>query len=329
MLQQTQVSVVIPYFTKWMETFPTVKDLAVAPLEQVLKLWEGLGYYSRARHLHAAAQYIVQQFDGEIPREAVALKRIQGIGPYTQGAILSFAFHKRAIALDGNVMRLLSRYFGIHLPIDTSATKKLIARRLEALLPDDEPWVVSEALIELGALVCAKQAKCPLCPLRFQCLAYQTQAVDKIPQKAHRQQVIHFTRQVAVIFSQGHVLLKRGERGKAMADLYEFPYLDKIEHTPADAFADALQLPLIYQHSLEIEKHSFTRYRVTLEPHLFHTPICERYPSELKNWNSDFSGCLGVAHTWWPYADLPSLPFSAGHRRILKQLNLLENAALA
>ena len=154
MLQQTQVAVVIPYFLHWMQRFPTIHHLAKASLDEVVKAWEGLGYYSRVRHLHEAAKYLVEHFNGQLPSEEEDLKKIKGLGPYTIGAILSFAFHQKKAAVDGNVIRVLTRYFGLEEDISKVATVNKLRQLAQELLPDEEPWIVNEALIELGATLC-------------------------------------------------------------------------------------------------------------------------------------------------------------------------------
>lgn len=151
MLQQTRASVVIPYFERWMELFPGPHVLARAPLEEVIKAWEGLGYYGRARHLHEGARQIVHQFNGLLPSKREQLEKIKGLGPYMVNAILSFAFHQRAAAVDGNVSRVLARHFMIEDDIARHATKKRIQAFADEVLDIKKPWITAEALIELGA----------------------------------------------------------------------------------------------------------------------------------------------------------------------------------
>lgn len=308
MLQQTQVSVVIPYFERWMKAFPTIEKLGQAPIEQVLKCWEGLGYYSRARNIHQAAIYLVSHHRGELP-SGEELAFIKGIGPYTQGAIRSFAFKQKAAAVDGNVLRVLSRFLAFEEEIDKPQSAKKLHHFAETILPNQEPWLISEALIELGAMVCTKKPKCHLCPLRKECLAYRHQLQHTLPNKRKRPSTIVLKRAVAVVTHQNHYLVKRGENGKVMADLYEFPYLDEetdIKRLTAN-FEKALDMPLTYLKPLASEKHSFTRYRVQLFPH--------RMEAKIKN----------ATHEWKQQEELKELPFSSGHRRIVNHLFLHEN----
>ncbi|MCP5469963.1 MAG: A/G-specific adenine glycosylase [Chlamydiales bacterium] len=299
MLQQTQALVVIPYFERWMEAFPTVEALAVAPIEKVLKIWEGLGYYSRARNLHKGAKQIVAM--GGFPEDPT---EIVGIGPYTAGAIRSFAFHKKAAAVDGNVLRVLARFTGEEGEIDRPAVQKKLRLLAESILPDEESWVVSEALIELGALVCQKKAACSRCPLKRGCVALR-EGLD-LPRRRPREKAVLLERTVGVIVHDDKILLRRGEEGKVMADLFEFPYIEGKRCW--SAFAD-LGLELEYLAKLPLQKHTFTKYRVTLYPHL------------LRAKTSNIEG-------WKKRGELGKLPFSSGHKRIYENLTHGEFARL-
>lgn len=296
MLQQTRASVVIPYFEKWMECFPTVESLSKANSNDVIKLWEGLGYYSRARNLQTGAKYILEQF-GKIPQEEEALRSIKGIGSYTSGAIRSFAFHQKAAAVDGNVIRVLSRLFAIQDDVLQSSTKEKIQTLCHDLLPDKQPWVVMEALIELGALVCQKNPNCSECPLKEQCLAKRKGIEKGLPYKSKKNITVKLVRHVAVILAKKKVLLRRGEVGAVMQDLFEFPYFDEEVTTQ-------LAIPLSLVTSYPTVQHSFTKYQVTLHPKQFLT----------KNTKA-LSG-----YQWVAVEVLHTLPFSSGHKRILEHL---------
>lgn len=302
MLQQTQVNVVIPYFQKWMQHFPTITHLAKAQIEEVLKLWEGLGYYSRARHLHEAARFLVDNHHGELPSDRETLAKIKGIGPYTLGAILGFAFQKRAAAIDGNVMRVLARFFAIEEPVDLPKTKKKIAKLAEQVLPHDEPWQVSEGLIELGATICMKKAICGECPLKKGCLSYRNHLQEEIPKKQGKIKITHLKRDVAVVTCKGLFLVYKNKPGAVMADLYEFPYISHQRGAIISRFTELLELSLDYLQSLPEQDHTFTRFRVKLFPHLMRTDYF--HPN----------------HEWKTQKEIESLPFSSGHRKILNTL---------
>lgn len=305
MLQQTQAQVVILYFEKWMEKFPTIHALANAPLESILKAWEGLGYYSRARNIKQAALQIVEEYQGKFPDDEKKLSRIKGIGPYTKGAILSFAFHRKAAAVDGNVLRVLSRFFALSEPVDTLAFQRKMGEIVLSLLPDEAPWVIMEALIELGALICKKKPVCASCPLKENCMAFSEGVTEKLPLKKKRPQPIFLKRMVAVILYRDKFLLKKGERGKVMQDLYEFPYLDiESESTlcaPLHAFEAHLNTPLALHSAMPREVQTYTKYKVELFPFVFFT----QYE------HSEF--------LWKNFVEAKALPFSSGHKRILEK----------
>ncbi len=226
MLQQTRASVVVPYFERWMQLFPNVKALYNASLDQVIKAWEGLGYYSRARNLHAAATEIVERFSGDIPSSYEELMSIRGFGPYTAGAVLNFGFHKKAIAIDGNVLRVISRYFLIEERVDRTSARRLIEDKVDSLLNGDRPWIVAEALIELGATVCLPKPRCEMCPLQESCLARKMNKAELLPLKKIKEKTVQLFRFVMIFEHEGHVLVKKRDRNEVMADLYEFPYIE-------------------------------------------------------------------------------------------------------
>lgn len=296
MLQQTQVSVVIPYFKKWMTLFPTISALASSPVEKVIKTWEGLGYYSRARNLHKGAEYLSKHYRGELPDTYEDLNKVKGLGPYTIGAILSFAFKKRVPAVDGNVLRVLSRYFAIEEPIDKGKTQKEIRELCFSLLTDREPWVVMEGLIELGALICQKKAKCGECPLSENCLG-KDQA-HRLPVKSKREKTVHLHRNVAVIYSGSEILLQKGRDGKVMADLWEFPYFDRGLN-----IEEVLEISLVSKGVLKEVTHGFTKYKAFLYPHLYEAK---------KNHQPNYH--------WVPFEEVIHIPFSSGHRQIVHHL---------
>jgi A/G-specific adenine glycosylase len=292
MLQQTQVSVAAPYFHRWMQKFPTLESLAAASLEEVIKSWEGLGYYSRARNLHRAAQMVVEKHGGVIPSTLPELEALPGVGSYTAGALLSFAFRQKAPAVDGNVVRVLSRYFA------SSETRKAYYENLaRSMLPEHEPWVVMEALIELGAQICQKKPHCTQCPLIERCLAYRQGRTAHFPTPSKRPQTIQLKREVAVIQSGPAVLVRQEKARRVMSGLYEFPY---VPHGNSFSF----NIPLQKIDHFPVVKHGFTRYDVTLFPTLYRTPQQVQL--------SDFE--------WRKLELLKTLPFSSGHKRILEHL---------
>lgn len=310
MLQQTRVAVVIPYFLRWMERFPTIEALAAASIDDVLKEWEGLGYYSRARNLHAGAKYVVETFGGRVPSDAEELRKIKGLGSYTVGAIRSFAFKQRAAAVDGNVVRVISRFFCVESDIGKSGTLKQIEAHTLELLPENESWVVSEALIELGATLCGKKPQCTECPLKTGCRAYRLGKAEELPVKTKKETTQELYRGVAVVECRGHLLLRKGEAGRVMADLYEFPYfalkqLGFSAEACLKAISKAFGIRGKVVCEMEVVRHSFTRYKATLMP--YHVIVDAMI---------DVPG-----YRWVAQEEVKKLPFSSGHKKILLQIS--------
>ena len=184
MLQQTRVDTVIPYFQRFLARFPDVATLAAAPLQDVLKLWEGLGYYSRARHIHAASQILVRDFNGQLPENPEKLAQLPGLGPYTVAAIASFAFGQPLAVLDGNIMRIFTRWLASNEDIGQQATKKKLQKVADTLLLRDKAALVNEAWMELGALICTpRQPQCAICPMRGVCRAFSLKKWKRSPKR--------------------------------------------------------------------------------------------------------------------------------------------------
>lgn len=297
MLQQTQVKTVIPYYEKWMERFPNLETLANSELDEVIKMWEGLGYYSRARYIHESAKKLIGKGIYSITEEALPL--MKGLGPYTRGAMLSFAFKRKAAAVDGNVLRVMSRLTLFEEDITQAGSRLEIERRTLDFLPDESSFEAMEALIELGALICKKPPECKKCPLINQCEAFKRGKTLILPIKKKGQKVTKLERTVLIIQSKEGFLVKKGVKGKIMADLYEFPWLDghdDIEKRIQDAFG-----PFEILEKLESVSHGFTRYQAKLYPYLI----------ALKG---DYRG----DYLW--QKNLSSIPFSSGHRKIASRL---------
>ena len=304
MLQQTRASVVVDYFTRWMERFPTIASLAEAPISEVLKCWEGLGYYSRARNIKAAAESL--HVKGEsIPDTLEALLSIKGIGSYTAGAILSFAFHQKAAAVDGNVSRVVSRYFELEEDLTQVKAKKELQNKTLSLLPDKEPWVIMEALIELGATLCTGTPKCLECPLSTGCMSYLNGTTASIPLKKKRKETIYLHKQVALIVYDEEILIEIKEEGKVLGGLTEFPsFAYSLDSEVENQIEEHLGIKVKWQADLREERQSFTSYQVDLSPSLFYLSLKTEIPGFL----------------WVKIDGLKSLTFSSGHKRILHQL---------
>jgi A/G-specific adenine glycosylase len=239
MLQQTRVETVIPYYTRWMERFPTLADLAAASEQDVLRVWEGLGYYRRARNLHAAAAAIVARHGGKVPADLKALQSLPGIGRYSATAIASIAYGADAAALDGNIKRVLARIHDVSEPVDTPAGMRRLWRLAEQHLPPGRAGDYNQALMDLGATVCLpRDPHCPLCPLKNHCLVRTLDLQDARPVRSEKKQIPHYTVVSAVIRRRGRYLLARRPAASLMGGLWEFPG-GKVE--PGESLVEALQ----------------------------------------------------------------------------------------
>lgn len=225
MLQQTRVDTVIPYFENFVSKFPTIEDLAEAEEEKVLKAWEGLGYYSRVRNLHAAVKEVAQEYDGKVPNTVEEISSLKGVGPYTTGAILSIAYGIPEPAVDGNVMRVLSRILSVWDDIAKPKTRQLFEDIVREIISKDNPSAFNQALMELGALICVPgNPACLLCPVREHCRAFAEGVQKELPVKSKKKAPTAVSMAAVVLINEdGKFLIhKRPEKG-LLANLWEFP----------------------------------------------------------------------------------------------------------
>lgn len=228
MLQQTRVEAVKPYFDRFMQELPTVADLAAVEDDRLMKLWEGLGYYNRARNLKKAAQTIMEEYNGKLPADYEKLLSLKGIGMYTAGAIGSIAFELQVPAVDGNVLRVLSRLWGDYSDILKDKTKKEMGKRILDFMPEDRPGDFNQALIELGATVCVPNGKpnCEQCPWDTVCRAYKENLIEQLPVKTPKKPRKIQNKTVFLLETRDQIAIrKRSEKG-LLAGLWEFPNLD-------------------------------------------------------------------------------------------------------
>lgn len=229
-LQQTRVAQGYDYYLRFIDAFPTVEALAEAPEDQVLLLWQGLGYYSRARNLHAAARQIVEQ--GGFPTDYPGVRALKGVGDYTAAAICSFAYDLPCAVVDGNVYRVLSRYFGIDTPIDTGKGKKYFAALAAELLPSQQTADYNQGLMDFGALQCVPSSpRCENCPLADSCVALASGQVNQLPIKSHRTKVSTRYLVYLLVETPSGLWLHRREAGDIWQGLYEYPLLE-FDHDP-------------------------------------------------------------------------------------------------
>ena len=320
MLQQTQVATVIPYFQRWLDRFPTVEALAAASQDEVLKAWEGLGYYSRARNLHKAAQLVVERHGGQLPSKREALSALPGIGRYTVGAILSIAFGQRAAVLDGNVKRVLSRLHDIKEDSGASATETHLWQLAEALVAEVDPTEagpLNEALMDLGATLCAPRApQCPVCPLHEQCLAYARGTQELRPVKPPRKALPYFDVTAAVLLRPNHpgqVLIAQRPPTGMLGGLWEFP---GGKRHAGETLPECLRRELQEELGIDVEvgrhlisvRHAYTHFRIRL--HAFECRLLGGEPQP-----------IGVAEWRWVTLDeLTAFPFPVTDQKIIRAL---------
>ncbi len=322
MLQQTRVEFVINYYKRWMLSFPTLAALAAADQQAVLKAWEGLGYYARARNLHKAAQAIVAEHGGQVPTDRKTLLALPGIGDYTVGAILSIAFNQPEPILDGNVKRVLSRLADIDQPINETATLNTLwqlARELVEAAEPDQAGACNEAIMELGALICTPtNPRCLICPLNELCLAAAHGTQHERPIIPPKKQTPHYDVAAGIIW-QGEpytskVLIAQRPPNGMLGGLWEFPG-GKLEADDADLAAclrreieEELAIEIIVGEQLTTVKHAYTHFRITL--HAFHARHMGGEPQS-----------IGVADWRWVALDeLDAFPFPVTDQKIIGAL---------
>jgi A/G-specific adenine glycosylase len=226
-LQQTRVTQGLPYYLKFIKKFPTVHHLAKATEEEVMKAWQGLGYYSRARNLHFTAKYISKKLGGMFPSDYEKLKNLKGIGEYTAAAIASFAFNLPYPVVDGNVFRALSRIFGITVPIDSGQAKKIYRQKAAELMDKKNPGLFNQAIMEFGALQCvSKNPQCSECPLKKMCKAYSKNMVSKLPLKSKKAKTRKRYFNYLVICKNGKILVRKRIESDIWKNLYDFPLIE-------------------------------------------------------------------------------------------------------
>ena len=322
MAQQTRIDTVVAYYLRWMARFPTVKDLAAADQQEVLKLWEGLGYYARARNLHRAAQQVVAEHNGIIPNTRAALLRLPGIGAYTAGAILSLAYNQPEPILDGNVKRVLSRLADIDRPIEEAATLAdlwALARQMVEAAPPGQAGAVNEALMELGALICVPATpRCLLCPVADHCLAAARGTQHERPVTTPKRATPHYDVAAGVIW-QGTVmdsplLIAQRPQNGMLGGLWEFPG-GKLEADDASLeaclqreIAEELAIGIAVGDRVTTVRHAYTHFRITL--HVFHATHVSGDPQPI--------GCADWR--WVTLDDLDQYPFPVTDQKVIAAL---------
>jgi A/G-specific adenine glycosylase len=306
MLQQTRVETVIPYYERWLALFPSVAALAGASQQSVLSAWEGLGYYSRARNLHRAAKMVVDEFGGEIPRDAAQLRRLPGIGRYTAAAIASIAFNQDVATLDGNLRRVFSRVFDVSQPADGPAGEKTLWALAQSHLPMGRAGDYSQALMDLGASICLpKNPLCLLCPLAELCRARALGVQEQRPVLKPKPAVPHKLKAAAVIIQDGGALLSQRPAKGLLGGLWEFPSVE-VDADQAEALVAAIET----EYRLRVRplarlgafRHAYTHFTLTESA-----------------WRCDFVEKLDDASVKWiPLEELGDYPMGKVDRAIAR-----------
>jgi A/G-specific adenine glycosylase len=309
MLQQTQVATVVPYYERWVHNYPSIAVLAKAREDEVLKAWEGLGYYSRARNLMHGARHVMLNYGGQLPSNVNALRSIPGIGRYTAGAIASIAFDLPEPVLDGNVMRVLCRLRDLEGDPRKAPLLEQLWSVARELVADTNAARLNESLMELGALVCTRQGpKCSACPLNNQCLALKRGTVDERPQVAHRPDELARTVQI-VIAERGRakvLLHQQDEHAAHWANLWTFPFFEVGSGDPGKSrkwLASQLGLSTSPEIVTSRGKYAITRYRFSYFAVKVKVTQSSRRP-------------LPPGYSWIETSQLSELPMPAPHRRL-------------
>lgn len=311
MLQQTQVKTALPYFERWMRAIPSIQALANASEAEILKLWEGLGYYSRALNLKKAALQILKEHVGIFPSEHPSILALPGIGPYTAGAIASIAFNQAYPIVDGNVVRVLSRLFAFEKDVRKNAD--FFWQKSAALLPTQNPRDFNQGLMELGALICTpKKPSCSSCPLQEQCMAFKKGLVESLPKKSPPKKKIPIQVAIGILIREGKVYVQKRPSKGLMSGLWEFPG-GKIEkgESPEAALRREVQeetgLCLTKVRPFQRLQHSYTSYKVDL--HCF-IATAEEGPVQLES---------STEYRWISPEELTTLAFPAANKKIIEK----------
>jgi len=316
MLQQTQMDRVVDYFIKWIKRFPDIESITRANEEEVLKLWEGLGYYTRAGNIIRTANILIEQYNGELPSDYKLLLKLPGIGKYTAGAIMSIAFNKEYAIIDANIERVFARLFNLAKPVKDKKTHAFIWKKTKKLIPRGRAREFNQALMELGALVCIpRNPRCKVCPVRDFCRSLVKDVVDKRPVIAKPSQTVFIEMATGILTYKGKVLIQKRKPKGVWANLWEFPG-GRLEpgETPEMAlvreYAEETELQIGKVKRITTVQHSYTIYRVTL-----HCYFCSLMDGRFEP----------VLHAAQEYrlvnpAELCNYAFPAGHRKLIDHL---------
>lgn len=318
MLQQTRVDTVIPYYERFLTLFPTLEALAYAEEERVLKAWEGLGYYSRARNLQTAVKEVSEQYGGIVPDTQAEISKLRGVGPYTAGAILSIAYNKPEPAVDGNVMRVLARIFFIEDDISKVKTRKLFEQIVYHIISHDNPSYFNQGLMELGALICSPTSpRCIECPVQHHCEAYRAGKQLELPVKAKKKKPKKKEIAAAVIHhADGSVLIHRRPKEGLLAKLWEFPNVEMKDgkgqaSVLSNYIAQEYDIPIEIKGKVQTVEHIFSHLIWNIQVFQCYTNAPKRMTDDLK---------------WVQKDEIEAFPFPVSHQKIMRQ-NVLKKQA--
>ena len=316
MLQQTQMDRVTVFFTRWMNVFPDIATLAAASEDQVLKCWEGLGYYSRARNIIKTARLLMKHNQGKIPSSRKELLQLPGIGPYTAGAIASISFNRDVPLVDANIERIFARLFNIDLISGSQEAKRINWQKAEAILPRKEARNFNQGLMELGALICRpKKPDCTLCPLAPHCLALKYDLIPERPVPKKSTQIIPIEMATGVLIHNGQLFIQQRLEDDVWGSLWEFPggrleLGESPEQTVVREFFEETEFRVEVESKITTTIHHFTRYKVTL--HCFLVTLTQQESDPVLHAAQDFN--------WIAAADLANHAFPAGHRKLISHM---------
>lgn len=315
MLQQTQVKTAQPYYERFSKRFPTLCTLAGADMEEILKQWEGLGYYARARNLHRACALVLERHGGRVPDTWDLFRALPGVGDYIAAAVLSIAFNRPHAVVDGNVKRVLARLLTMTAPVNRTASHRLFQEQADRLLDRRRPGDFNQAMMELGALVCTPTApQCPLCPLARFCAAHRKGVTARYPRRAASRPVPEIEAAVGVVFKNGRVLITRRPEQGLLGGLWEFPGGKLREgESPAAAcvreIREEVNLEVVVESALAQIRHAYSHFRLRL--HVFRC----RYTSGRVRLNGP------AAHRWVRIADFDRFAFPKANHKFIPLLS--------
>jgi A/G-specific adenine glycosylase len=314
MLQQTQVNTVLPYYRKFIHRFPDLKHLARADLQDVLKIWEGLGYYARAHNLHRAAVVVLNQYKGILPDRWEDLRKLPGVGDYIAAAVLSVAFGQAYPVVDGNVKRVLARLLMLEAPVNASASTRLFKEAAGRLLDLKRPGIFNQAIMELGATVCKPgNPACGLCPLQGLCRALRFKKVDQYPQKLKRRAIPEYPVVAAVVAKNGKVLITRRKPEGLLGGLWEFPGGKIRKGETAEAacireIKEEVNLNVNIDTFLIRIKHAYTHFKIIMDV------FCCRYVTGRVRLNGP------TAYRWINPAEIDQYAFPKANHKFIGKL---------